>query len=260
MYKTDIKTCDMPNMRKLVSIMIVSFAGAVLVAGQTDVKTCPKALVTAERDTLVAGDSAHFVAMVDTDPSPDGYEFSWDVSLGPIVEGQGTPKIVVSTRADFGGRSVVATVNIKKVTNGCSTSSSATIQVITIENIDPDYYGRLDWHEIQALIDNYFVQLNIKSSHRLLLALEFDQTDSYKDKLLRVKAIVHAIRRRNFDATRVTLAIAKKPTKHEYRPYLVLRGARNPLDPNEFIFIECEKLLKNIKAAFPEKLTKPHEK
>jgi len=89
--------------------------------------------------------------------SPANYEsYSWSVSSGQIVSGQGTSSITVFNLS--AGSSCTATVQI--VHQGCHSSSSATVSVSgRILPIKTMEYGNIRFNDEKARLDNLAIQL-----------------------------------------------------------------------------------------------------
>jgi hypothetical protein len=119
---------------------------------------CPTISVRGPFGTTSPGDVMTFTASVSGDVT-----YSWSVSAGEIISGQGTPSIRVQTTPDMAGRNVTATVTIGGLDPNCNcaTTESETAGVATVPRPDlVDEFGRAVDDDIKARVDNFYIQLN----------------------------------------------------------------------------------------------------
>ncbi len=109
-------------MKRITSIL-ASFCGSLAIHAQN----CPGISVFPYIDEITAGDTLIFTAT--TTNLKVNVSYHWAVSAGSIISGQGTARIYVNTK-DASGMSITATVELGGLPEKCSTTASATSNVI----------------------------------------------------------------------------------------------------------------------------------
>jgi hypothetical protein len=102
----------------LLAIFVCSFAQA---------QNCPGINVIPYTDEITAGDTLIFTAT--TTNLKVNVTYNWSVSAGKIVSGQGMARIYVDTK-DASGSFITATVQLRGLPEKCSTTASASSNVI----------------------------------------------------------------------------------------------------------------------------------
>ncbi len=211
------------------------------VCGRTDTKTitvqecpdcrapaavcnCPTGLtVTGPSGVTNPGDTMNFTASVSGDVT-----YSWSVSAGTIVSGQGTPSITVQTSEANAGQNITATVTLGGTdpTCNCVTEGSESAPVLSkpIATI-VDEYGVLSNDDVKARVDNFYIQLNNNPNARGYVINYGTPAQVRRQRA----QIVEAIRFRGYDASRVTFIDGPdNGTGPSTKFYLVPAGADIP--------------------------------
>jgi hypothetical protein len=119
---------------------------------------CPTLTVSCA-DTVPAGNSTTFRAAVSNFSKDAKFSYTWTVSAGTILSGQGTPAIVVDTTG-LGGQTVTATVEVKGLPDSCPLSSSCTTTMPALIIEDRfDEYGDISFEDEKARLDNFAIEL-----------------------------------------------------------------------------------------------------
>jgi hypothetical protein len=190
-----------------------------------DQAPCPTGLAVTANPTLVQVDqTVAFTADVNlngTNPT-----FNWSVSAGEIVEGQGTPRIVV--RATPGTREITATASLGGIDPSCPASASATAQVEeppTTRQIDD--YGRLSNDDIKQRNDQAVITLQEAGADARLFIISYGTP---RDVQRRNNFIVRDLTtRRGIDPSRiVTVNGGTSTTGIRTQVYVVPAGAQEP--------------------------------
>jgi hypothetical protein len=119
---------------------------------------CPTLAVSCA-DTVPTGKSTTFKVAVSNFGRDAKFSYTWTVSAGIILSGQGTPAIIVDTTG-LGGQTVTATVEVKGLPDSCPLLSSCTttIPALIIED-RIDEYGDISFEDEEARLDNFAVEL-----------------------------------------------------------------------------------------------------
>jgi hypothetical protein len=118
---------------------------------------CPTISVSGSPSVVQPGGTATFTASVSGDVT-----YSWSVSRGEIISGQGTPSIRVQAPNTSGGN-ITATVTIGGLDPNCNcpTTDSETIGVADKPTSTlVDEFGRAVDDDVKARVDNFYIQLN----------------------------------------------------------------------------------------------------
>lgn len=90
---------------------------------------CPTLSLDAPTTSVKTGETMTFTASV-SGGSGETITYSWAISEGEIIEGQGTPVIKVATNAKMAGKVVKATVEIGGVCEECNKTESASVSIV----------------------------------------------------------------------------------------------------------------------------------
>jgi hypothetical protein len=119
---------------------------------------CPNMTVRCP-DTVPAGATSTFTVAVSNFNRDSKLSYTWTVSAGAILSGQGTPAISVDTTG-LGNQTLTATVEVKGLPDSCPKSSSCTTAVpARIIEDRFDEYGNIGFENEQARLDNFAVEL-----------------------------------------------------------------------------------------------------
>ncbi len=89
-------------------------------------------------------------------------EFKWTVSIGTIMNGQGTDEITVDT-VGLGGQELTATAELTGAPPGCKASVSRTMQVkprLPACGRPFDEYGDISFEDEKARLDNFAIHIS----------------------------------------------------------------------------------------------------
>lgn len=102
---------------------------------------------------------------------------------------------------------------------------------------------------MQSVVDNLFIRLTRNPGWVGLILFDYDQSESRNEKLARIKLIRKAIAYRKYDTSRVSIAIAKKPSRLEYT---LLPGEKLfPIGKDDYTVFKLQELITNPSVAFP---------
>jgi len=177
----------------LITLVLVSTA-AILTYGQTT-SACPTVTVNGPAGEIYPGDMAWF----SIDPKLldiTGLIFQWTVSSGTIVSGQGKAVIQVATDERSRGTSIVATVEISGLPEGCKNLASETAG-IKLPGDPPllEEYGNLPLAEERERLNTVVVEWSKNPSWYLYFILNSDAKDpaaAYDARVERIKKYLTA--------------------------------------------------------------------
>ena len=109
-------------MKKILLLVFVFFA---LVPARS--QNCPGISVIPFTEEVSAGDTMMFTVF--TKVLEYNVTYKWTISAGTIISGQGTARLLVDTK-DIGGEFVTASVELNGLPAKCSTTASASAEVI----------------------------------------------------------------------------------------------------------------------------------
>lgn len=148
---------------QLISLCIISF-GTTVFAQTNDKLICPKISVINPLERVNHGETMTFTVNI-TEVDLQEHKIVWSIDKGKIIQGQGTPVIIVDTEG-LSQEVVIAGVKLKGVRGGCRNSAKGFGTVSRrIGNYDPDEFGELLEEDIKTRIDFVAVELeNRKTS------------------------------------------------------------------------------------------------
>lgn len=115
---------------------------------------------------------------------------------------------------------------------------------------DPERHGKLSKWEMQSVIDNLYIRLTQNSGWVGLILFDYDQSERRNEKLGRIKLIRKAIAYRKYDASRISIAIARKPSGLQYT--ILLGEKLFPIGQDDYTVFKLQELITNPDIAFPE--------
>lgn len=157
-------------------------------------------------DTVELGAALHFKVRTTGMPHTTKPEFTWKVSVGTILDGQGTDQISVDTTG-IGGQAVTVTVELSGAAPGCNGSASTTTQ------IEPpalscgrpfDEYGDIKFEDEKARLDNFAIQIlhiELSSGYILMAAGQKTFENEATERLARARS--YLVKVRDIDPNRV---------------------------------------------------------
>lgn len=209
-------------MRKLLTVSIFIFAFFAFSFGQNS--NCPTISVTGPKNFQPDGEIDFTADVSGIDVSRVGYK--WTVSEGVIVQGQGTPEILVSIKGLY-DNAIKATVEISNLPEGCPNTESET-GIITV-NLKSVLVGgmnsssKVNYDDIDAIIND----LKEKSDWKLYLISYPDRKGSEKKANTKLKQITDYLSKKEIAAERIVV-IKGSEGKDEIQFWLVPPGTELP--------------------------------
>ena len=165
---------------------------------------CPTVSVTGPDAITQPGGVMTFTANLSGGSGSD-YTYTWKVSQGEIIEGQGSPVIRVQTSEAMAGQNIVAMVTIGGTCTGgnCANTAMETggIDLGKRPVREKERFGPLQNDDVKARIQNLYIDLNNNPSDRAVII----NYGSAKEIAKREKQIRDAIKFLKQDASLVTL-------------------------------------------------------
>jgi hypothetical protein len=119
---------------------------------------CPTLAVSCS-DAVPTGKSTTFRVAVSNFSRDAKFSYTWTVSAGTILSGQGTPAIIVDTTG-LHNQSAEATVEVGGLPDSCERKSSCTTAVTGLLIGDAvDQYGNIPFEDEKARLDNFAIEL-----------------------------------------------------------------------------------------------------
>lgn len=173
-------------------LVLIFFASAF---AQTDkILPCPTIDVSGPAGSFEPGDTVTFTVSVD-DKKSDEYIYDWTISSGTIVEGRGEKIIRVYTdREPEAGVSLVATVEIKGLPEGCPSKFSAKFSVDPAPptcglSITLDEYGKISLRDEKARLSVVALELQNNNERIAVFILYHNKKDSSSTLQKRISRI-----------------------------------------------------------------------
>ena len=161
---------------------------------------CPSIAVIGPAGVTNPGDPMKFrvdVGAVDL-------KYSWTISVGTIIEGQGTLAITVATDKSMQGSNVTATVEIEGLPSACEKTASETAPIAPrLEWESLDEWGNLTDNDQRSRLDSFFAEL-ANNPHNIGLVILLTTKRERRDaRNPRVQLILDHAKFRNFDKSRI---------------------------------------------------------
>lgn len=185
--------------------------------------------------SITGPDSAMAGATIVFSADPDNYEsYSWSLSSGEILSGNGTSSITVFNLS--AGSSCTATVQI--VHQGCRSSSSASVTVSGSPLAHPvEHFGNIRFNDEKARLDN--LAILVQNDPRSTLYLIAYGTCKNEGLRRANRARDYLVNSRGIDAARVTVVDGGCRSEFLMELWLVPEGATPP-EPNGGDETPCE--------------------
>ena len=125
-----------------------------------DVTHCPSVSASGSRYVPRPNGLLEFKARLHSDGIKGEPLFTWQLSKGTIIEGQGTDRIRVAVPAGASGK-VIARVRLSGFSLECPTQATmaATQTIIEIDHLKFDEYGQVCSEDEKARLDNFAIEL-----------------------------------------------------------------------------------------------------
>jgi hypothetical protein len=232
-------------MRRLTSIIgLISIALAMQSsndAAARRVRDCPTVSVLCP-DTPSANNRMTFTAAVANFDTNSKLTYTWAISAGTIVSGQGTSSIVVDMTDSLGG--LTATIDVGGLTEACPSSSSCTIFICPLpQSRQIGEYGKFLGDE-KAQLNNFTIELqNDPTTQGYLICYGGRRDKSGGAEAQCRRALSYLTETRSIDALRIVTVDGGYKEKLNVELWLVPSGAIPPsasptVDPREVRIIK----------------------
>ncbi|NOT52420.1 MAG: hypothetical protein HOP10_14210 [Chitinophagaceae bacterium] len=205
---------------KKIAIAITAF----FIYSAVQAQNCPVITVTPPLEGVVAGNELVFTAAIKGTSARVTY--NWTISAGTILSGQGTSVIKVATK-DLSGMSVTATVAIGGLSGNCSSSSSATTDVVAAPEkiIAANYTTPQDLVAVvQKLITE--IKLNDHTIPQTAFIYLYSTTDAQLKTMK--NTIINTFEKNNISALQYIIADGGKKKTASFEMYNLLPGMQEP--------------------------------
>ena len=102
---------------------------------------------------------------------------------------------------------------------------------------------------MQTEIDNFLLLVNKDLGWVGLIIFEYDESETRKEKVERIKLIRKAVTYRKYDPSKISIAIAKTPTRLEY---IWLPGKKLfPVSESAYKLFKLQEVMEDPNLAFP---------
>jgi len=152
--------------------------------------------------TVVPGQPVTLASVLTSNSSAVVPVYSWQVSAGKIIEGQGTNSVKVDT-SDLGGQIITAKVSLTGYSVDCSAKASVEVAVVqTCRRFDE--FPAITRNDEKARLDNFAIEMQGDPSAIGYVVIYPGQRDDIKQIRTRSKAIVdYLVNSRRIDAGRI---------------------------------------------------------
>ena len=181
---------------------------AIVGFGQGTSGNCPGIVVSGPMGVTLPGDQMSFTVDLVGPQILGSPGYTWTVSAGSIVSGQGTRSITVETAGAGSGMNVTATVSVQGSLPGCANTASETAPIAALAcGLSVDDYGEIAWNAEQAHLDNVQISLNQNPGYKLFIYLRIKADESFDvTRKHAIKMIKHFLwRDKDFDVSRVVV-------------------------------------------------------
>ena len=191
---------------------------------------CPTISVTGPSSSVQPGETMTFTANVgESDIDLNKLTYQWSVDKGTIIEGQGTPTIIVSTEG-LVDATITAIVKVEGLANGCKNLVSEAAGVVIVGCGLPlifDDFGKLSKNDEKARLDALAGDLMVKKEFIAYIILYHPANKkSYESKVARIKN--HLIRVRGVPSEQIVFISGGIEPEERARIYLIPKGLEPP--------------------------------
>lgn len=179
----------------------------ILAAASAATSQCPTVTVVGPEGITVPGEEMTFRAVVG--PTTSKLAYSWMISAGTIVKGQGTPKITVVTAREHAGSSITATVKLEGLSISCERSASETAGVAPVPGcgLPLDQWSNLKPNDERGRLDLLFAELSNNPKDVGLLIFTVKPGDRLDAGNKRIQFVLKHARFREFDKGRLLFGL-----------------------------------------------------
>jgi hypothetical protein len=136
------------------------------------IKDCPTVSVLGPPGITTDGDNLTFRAAFESAP-PKGIRYSWIISAGTIIGGQGTDNILIKTPGDHKTTNITASLTATDASRKCSSTFSETAGVGWIVGDPYDEYGVLSLFDEMARVQGGAMLLPKDPGYLMVIIKEF---------------------------------------------------------------------------------------
>jgi hypothetical protein len=153
--------------------------------------------------------------------------YSWTVSAGRIISGQGTPSITVDT-SGLAGQTVRASVDITGFGMPCPASCSVSIPIMNKPRKFDEYYD-IARNDEKARLDNYAIQLTSEPGSQGYVIVYASRRAKSNDAQARAQRISdYLVNSRGIDSHRVVIIMGPPREDWMFELWVVPEGAPPP--------------------------------
>ena len=182
---------------KIISLIFI----VLLFAAATAFAQCPSLTITGPEGITNPGDQMTFRL----DVSKPDVKYFWTVSVGTIIEGQGTPMIVVVTDKATSASNVTATVDVQGLRPDCArrASQSAPLAAGISCGLVMDEWEGLKPNDERGRFDVFFAELSNNPLNIGIVVLQVTEQERFSSSNKRLQRAVKHAKFREFDLNRI---------------------------------------------------------
>jgi hypothetical protein len=218
----------MRQISHLLITVILVFAAAICTYSQST-HNCPTIRVSGPAGIPGPGEGFHFSATIEG-KVPNEVSYSWTVSEGSIVQGQGTDKIKVDADWETSGISLTATVEIFGLPKECPNTSSETAGV-SVDYFDPilvDEYTTQPSRIDEARLSKFASEMS-KYPNNFAYVYEYFRPGTRTTTIERKNSLTKAaLVRAGLPADNFKIEVVTNAEQNRTRLYRVPPGRNNP--------------------------------
>jgi hypothetical protein len=205
-----------------------AFSSGTIVVRSCNVATCPKVEISCPTN-IVPGQPLVFSSKLLSNGFPNFAPiYTWTISAGTIVAGQGTNAITVDTTA-LAGQQVTATLNMGGYAMDCPATCAVQIPVPVETCRKFDEFPDVARNDEKARLDNFAVALQNDPSNTGYIIIHPDRTGKANAAQIRNTRITdYLINTRGMDAGRVSSKIGPATDGMRMELWICPKGAAEP--------------------------------
>lgn len=188
---------------------------------------CPNVSVSCP-DSAVENSTVTFTSTFSGGSGNITPSYSWTVSAGRIIRGQGTPSIVVDTTG-LGGQTVRADLDLGGYGMPCPASCATSIPIVRKPHKFDEYYD-IARNDEKARLDNYVIQLQSEPGTQGYIIVYPSRRARANEAEARAKRISdYLVNTRGIDLNRFTITIGSARESWLFELWVVPQGAPPPV-------------------------------
>lgn len=187
--------------------------------------TCPEIRVAGSNFQLNKNEPLKFFVETQGGEMINKFDYEWNVSIGRIIEGQGTSRIKVDISETIGKR-VTASVRIKGLASECNSHASTKTEV----GMFAYKYAEIQYNYsyLAALLDGMFIELINNPNLKGYVIFYGQRVGNSKEVLRSITATYNYMRFRNLDLSRLSIIHGGFREAGAVEIYLVPQGIEFP--------------------------------